>query len=142
MVPADLGRMPKERAASLDQTDVEARAAHVGRDHVAIAERLGEIARAEHAAGRSAREHEHGTGGRLARVHDAAAAVEDAKRAAEPTVAQAGLESLDVGLHRGAEIGVQYRRRRALVLTDHRVDVRGEAEEEIFARELSNDLPD
>ena len=118
-------RLGIPRLAVDDRADVEARPAHVRGDRRVEPETPGERAGAQHSAGRPGGEQRDASVARLVERRHAARRVHDRNRTGVSRVAKAISHPLQVAAHARGEVGVQHRRRGALVLADHRRQVAG-----------------
>jgi hypothetical protein len=117
------GRVGVRRLAVDDEADVEARTAHVGRDHAVELEPLRQCAGSEHAAGRPGRKQRDAAPPRLVDRGDSAGGVHDRDRTAVASRAQPLAHPIEVPVDRRGQVCVQHGRRGALVLPQHRHEV-------------------
>ena len=97
LVLVDDALVARHRAAIVDEPHVERRPAHIGRDHVLLAEDGTEILRGEHARHRPGVEGEEGPARRLRRGHDAASALHHLHGGAQARTATRSADALHVG---------------------------------------------
>ena len=122
---------PSFRAAAVDDGDVEARAAHVARDHLREAERGGQRLGGSHAGDRTRlREQDRADAGRAGR-HRAATRLHQRDGNAQPGASEAGLERVEERCTRPRRVRVQHRGRHALVLTHDRDEIRRARDDDI-----------
>ena len=138
--PVDRGAMRVGGTAFADQGGVEARAAHVGGDDVALAQDAGEVAGGDHPADRAGVAEVNRLGHRLGRGDMATHRLHERDPpVAQPQVTGPGRELADVGLGALGDEGVEHRGVHPLVLADPRIDVTRERDEQVGV-ELGDDL--
>ena len=106
--------------AVLDDADLEGRAAHVGGNHVGVAHQVAERLGTDHPGRRAAFDHADGAVGSLLGRQQPAIALHDHDRSVIVAAGELGLQIGQIAAGDTAGIGVDHRRRTALVFTRHR----------------------
>src|SRR2546422_173550 len=134
-VLVDDALVARHRVAVPDEADVERRAAHVGGDDVLVADDRAEVLRGQHTGHGGGVYREERAARRLRGRDHTAATLHDLERKAQAARLRSRFEPAEIARHHRAEVGVEHRRHRALVLAPARDQV-GRAADEHLRREL------